>query len=49
MQHIHFFLSAAATSVYEYKVKWLITVMVQQLEPSGISAEILRGEGQYQA
>lgn len=48
-QHIHFFHSTAVTNVYKYTMRWLITVMIQQLDPHRISAEILENEGEDQA
>lgn len=45
-QHIHFFPSTAATNVYKHTMRWLITIVIQQLDPHGISAEILEGEGE---
>ena len=44
-----FFHSTAVTNVYKYTMRWLITVMIQQLDPPRISAEILEGEGEDQA
>lgn len=48
-QHIHLVHSTAVTNVYKYTMRWLITVMIQQLDPPRISAEILEGEGEDQA